>query len=268
MSCPFCLNDQGPVVSARADYVLCPSCKLVYLRTRPSAEQSIARYQTYADGNSHMRLPETIADLKASGLRRQSFFKELTQFCPPPFDLLDIGSGWGAFLLEAREAGCRVSGVEVCRKMADFANNVLGIRTHTQPIEQLLAEVDVVTMIHVFEHMPDAKSALSAIHRFLRPGGIFAGIVPNYHSFASKTLGDNWAWLDAHYHYYQWTPDTLAARLQTSGFALLRLYTAIGDYDETALRKLLETFRPETTIEELLQNGQGEEIRFFCRKVV
>lgn len=279
--CPICGSEKATVERSRADIVKCADCEIVYLRTRPSKESMEARYQTYADGGSHMRLPVTIDEMRSSGLRREYFMQELLAYVDKPGDimgkLLDIGCGWGAFLANAREKGFEPMGVEICTKMANFANSVMGLKVISSQVEDCTwkdGDFNVVSIIHVMEHLPFQKKALECIHRILRPKGLFCGIVPNYGSLCSKMQLDRWSWLDPEMHYVHFTPKSLAAVLERHGFQVLKIYTHTGDFDQPTI---IEQVRAENNmpmnqdevaarIEAHWAAGEGEEIRFFARK--
>lgn len=281
VSCPFCGSKATQVERSLADIVKCLDCHITYLRTRPSKDSMEARYQTYADGTSHMRLPVTVEEIRTTGLRREYFMQELLTHLPDAGEakgkLLDIGCGWGAFLANAREKGFEPVGVEICTKMANFANSVLGIKVYGQQLEDCTwtwGDMTAISIIHVLEHLPYQKTALETIHRLLKPNGIFCGIVPNYASFCSKALKDQWSWLDPEMHYVHFTPPTLRAVLEKYGFTVQSIYTHTGDFD---LATIIEHVRLQnnlpmsseevaTRIQALGSSGEGEEIRFFAKK--
>jgi SAM-dependent methyltransferase len=280
-TCPMCGSPKAAADRTRADIVKCAECNIVYLRTRPSRESMEARYQTYADGASHMRLPITVDEMRTSGLRREYFMQELLSYVDKPGGmlgkLLDIGCGWGAFLANAREKGFEAEGVEICAKMANFANSVMGLKVHASQLYDICVEpgsFNVVSIIHVFEHLPGQKEALACIHAMLRPKGIFCGIVPNYGSLCSKSLRDQWSWLDPEMHYIHFTPLTLQLALEKYGFKVLKLYTHTGDFDVTTIvdqvRKQnnmpMSNDEVAARIEAHWLAGEGEEIRFFAQK--
>jgi len=287
--CPVCGADAKPAEIFRtgSDVVKCQECSLVYLRTHPDEEQTLLYYQQYADDHSHMRLPKNIEDIRTSGLRREYFMQELLKHAPITFTsdaagaiaqpkLLDIGCGWGAFLANARDKGFAPYGVDVCHKAANFSATVLGIPTVCDELEDCLftdAMFDVIVAIHTLEHLMNPADALSRIHRLLKPGGIFAGIVPNIDSFCSRTRKEKWQWLDVNTHYVHFAPDTLRSAFVKHDFELLHIYTHTGDYDQAEIKRLLEQQGSEAlegdkltaALENLWQSNQGEEIRFFAR---
>ena len=284
IACPLCGSTQASTERTRADIVKCLDCQIVYLRTRPSKDSMEARYQSYADGSSHMRLPVTIEEMRTSGLRREYFMQDLLLYANAPGGikgrLLDIGCGWGAFLSNAREKGFEPTGVEICVKMANFASSVMGLKVYSQQLEDCAAALNgfndfsVVSIIHVLEHLPSPATALQAIYALLRPGGIFCGIVPNYGSFCSKAQRDHWSWLDPEMHYVHYTPASLRTMLEKHSFKVLKIYTHTGDFELTTIVEQIRlqnnmpmsTEEVATRVEAAWTSGEGEEIRFFVQK--
>ncbi len=89
--------------------------------------------------------------------------------------LLDIGTGFGFFLIEMKKMGWEVAGVEISQKAIDYARNVLGIIVHAGPLEQIRFPgnyFDALTGFYVIEHLPDPLDFLQECHRILKPGGL------------------------------------------------------------------------------------------------
>jgi SAM-dependent methyltransferase len=278
--CPICGADaaSAPLYRETTDIVQCPQCSLVYLRTHPDEEATMMYYQQYADDHSHMRLPKNFEDIRASGLRREYFMQELLTVAKPPGTMLDIGCGWGAFLANAREKGFTPYGIDVCHKAANFASTVLGIPTVCDELEDCLfteAMFEVIVAIHTLEHLSNPADVLNRIHRLLKPGGTFCGIVPNIESFCSQIKKEKWQWLDNNTHYVHFSPATIKHTLEKHGFEVIKVYTHTGDYDDPELRRLLaerdgidpNSEATNAAIKELWEKGQGEEIRFFAKAI-
>ncbi len=277
VGCRICGSQKGAPVRTRADIVQCTDCGTVYLRTRLTKDAMRRLYQSYADGGSHMALPKDVAEAERSGLARDYFLKEILEFTEAGGRFLDVGCGWGAFLLNARKKGFAPQGIELTRKCVQYANERLQIPVvDTQLIETDLPKTSlrVVTMNHVLEHLPEPRAALVKVWESLEAGGMFCGIVPNFASACSTTLGDHWYWLDPQYHYTHFTPATLRKLLESAGFQVERIYTATGDYGAENVQKACATADPKLAdtqyfqqeLKRIEREGRGEEIRFFARK--
>ena len=278
-NCPFCNSASATVFSKRADIVTCSSCGLIYLRTRPDAQERYNMYQQYADESSYMHPPDNIAGAKQSGLRRKQLVDEIINgyLGTQKGVWLDIGCGWGALLDEVRERGFIPRGIELTRKNADFAVMQLEIPvSNAQLPDSNLAKdsCTVISMIHVLQHMPEPKQALQKIYDSLKEGGLLCGIVPNISSFCSEALKENWAWLDPTHHYVHFSSETLTRVLRDAGFNVEKIFTVVGDYGYEAVMTCISNTIPEVDTPEkaleripgLLAAGKGEEIHFFARK--
>ena len=279
IACPFCGSNGAYAFRRSADIVRCAACSTVYLRTRLKGQILEQIYQTYADEGSHMRLPKSLDEARSSGLKRDYFLQEILQFTTAEGRLLDVGCGWGAFLLNGREHGFEPAGVELTRKAVQYASNQLHIPVVNTQFLDTPYEPDsfqVVTMNHVLEHLTDPRAALEKIYRILKPDGLFCGIVPNIDSFCANALGEKWYWLDPNYHYVHYAPATLQKHLKAAGFQVERLYTVTGDYGTDPIREaavkldpeLVETSRFADWLKKVELAGQGEELRFFARKPI
>ncbi len=91
----------------------------------------------------------------------------LKRLKPPGRTLLDVGSGPGFLLNQAREAGFSAEGIE------PDANTVGAARHGRFPDVLDPSETfDVIVFNDVLEHIPDLTGALAASLHHLRPGGI------------------------------------------------------------------------------------------------
>ena len=99
--------------------------------------------------------------------------------------LLDIGCGTGNFLKAARAAGLEVTGTELDRNAARFANEHLGLeKVLPLTIAEFAAQCpeekfDVVTFFEVLEHQAAPLEFLRCVTNCLKPGGQIALSVPN-----------------------------------------------------------------------------------------
>lgn len=134
--------------------------------------------------------------------------------------IVDIGSGFGSFVLAARAAGYDALGIEIAPFEVEFARKRLArLRPRDVPedvyllgdataLEMPPESVDAVTFWNVLEHVDRFEPVLGAAHRMLKPGGSLYVICPNYLAWRSE----------AHYH-VPWTPRlALAGRARASAY--------------------------------------------------
>ena len=85
-----------------------------------------------------------------------------------------------------------VTGVDLSEEMLSIARHRaaergLSIRFRYDEAEHLESiddnSVGAISVMEAFDHIPDTRAALRAVHRKLRPGGILIGTVVNARSF-------------------------------------------------------------------------------------
>lgn len=121
--------------------------------------------------------------------------------------LLDIGAGYGAFVLWCRQCGLEASGVElagfeveIARKRLVRAEPAADARAvfHKGDAGRLPfpdATFQIISLLNVLEHVPNYRTVLAEACRVLRPGGRLFVICPNYAALRQE----------AHYH-VPWLP--------------------------------------------------------------
>jgi 2-polyprenyl-3-methyl-5-hydroxy-6-metoxy-1,4-benzoquinol methylase len=109
--------------------------------------------------------------------------------------LMDLGCGFGSFVLVCRKNGVMACGVDVAEFDIDFARKRLALtmpETDAQaayflrPAEATQMEsgsFDMVTAWNLLEHVPDFNLVIREAYRLLKPGGVFIGVAPNYAAF-------------------------------------------------------------------------------------
>jgi SAM-dependent methyltransferase len=177
-----------------------------------------------------------------------------------PGSLLDVGSGTGEVLVTARDRGWQVHGVEPERTAAEMAQS-RGVEVTISHLEDAgLPErsFDVVSAFHVLEHQPDSRGFLSALSRWVRPGGHLVIEVPNWRSVQRRRLRGDWPGLRPLEHLVHFTPTTLADTFRRVGLdpVLVRSPVYVGapqGFDDALndlvrhgrYRKMIEPFTRE-----------------------
>lgn len=148
---------------------------------------------------------------------------------PPHNKLLDIGCGAGGLLLQMTRRGWEPWGIEPNERAAANSRELLAVpesRIFIGVAEdaQLPADTfELITLSHTLEHMHDPLLVLAKVHRWLAPSGRVRIWVPNAASWESKLFGRLWFGLDVPRHLYHFTPKTIRALLERSGFAVERI---------------------------------------------
>ncbi|MFH1857513.1 MAG: class I SAM-dependent methyltransferase [Candidatus Omnitrophota bacterium] len=184
-------------------------------------------------------------------LRAKSFARalEMLKVLSRQGKLLDLGTGLGFFLEQARSAGWQAEGLEFSEERAAYAQNRLGFPIHVGTVEEAsLREgtYDVVTLWDVLEHLPNPKQTLLRIRALLVPGGCLVIRTPVCDSLLPwlvRTLyrvsfGKFRFGLEKLFeeHLFHFSEKGLSRLLSSCGFRLLRSYRE--DYiDPNALRQ-------------------------------
>jgi 2-polyprenyl-3-methyl-5-hydroxy-6-metoxy-1,4-benzoquinol methylase len=158
-------------------------------------------------------------------LRRLSEDRSLRNLkAPEPGSrILDIGCGNGSFLLNVRDFGWIVEGVEPDEKAASLAVQA-GLFIHKGSlidVELAKEYYDVITLHHVIEHFHDPGIAIKKCFQILRPGGILWVATPNLNSMGYYIFRENWIGLDPPRHLLLFTKTSLTRIVENAGFIIL-----------------------------------------------
>lgn len=143
--------------------------------------------------------------------------------------LLDLGCGTGLYLEEMAERGWDPWGVE-----PDAATARVAVERLDLPADRILVGTgedaefppqtfDLVTMVHVIEHLHDPRQVLGKVNGWLRPGGRVRIWAPNFGSLERRVFGRVWFGLDVPRHLFHFSPGTLGRMLEDAGFAVERV---------------------------------------------
>ncbi len=133
---------------------------------------------------------------------------------------LDIGSSSGEFVYLMHTLGFQAKGIEPHAGYATYARNMLGIDVNNVTLQQGLASeaawsLDLISMFHVLEHLPDPVSALRTMGEKLKPEGLLYIEVPN----ALRLCSPHYMFFRAHTLYF--TGETLRNLLEIAGFKIV-----------------------------------------------
>jgi SAM-dependent methyltransferase len=183
IACPGCgsQDTEDGFVKHGFRYVVCNKCRSLYCSPRPGRTQLEAFYQ-------HSKAVEFWAKhfyAKTADARRRIMFRPRAQLAlkialegrdaPTSPSLVDIGSGYGMLLEEARElkAFGAIVGVEPSEKLAavcrDRGFTIFG--KYAEQLEPEEVQADVATCFEVLEHVYDPRLFLLGIRAGLRSDG-------------------------------------------------------------------------------------------------
>lgn len=231
---------QQPAARERYTYATCEDCGARFQALRP-VEQDLPLvyfegYGPYDErGQRHIGLPSSLR-LKIAGVAAAAICAaidavvpdhvpaRLAEFYDPGDDegvLLDYGCGSSRFLDEARELGWQTVGVDFAPDVTNrvaAAGHRAGLVADGLDVVLAGAEVRVVRMNHVVEHLFHPRDALAEIRDAMAPGGRIHIATPNPTGIASRLFRQRWFALEAPRHAVIYPSATLAAMLRDIGF--------------------------------------------------
>jgi 2-polyprenyl-3-methyl-5-hydroxy-6-metoxy-1,4-benzoquinol methylase len=231
--CPLCgaddkeqLHAEG-VTGAAGPVVRCRRCRLVYV-SPVQREAGAYDLDLSADERLERLRPKSYENedyLREQRWRSQDLAARLRQTwqMKPGGCLLDVGCSTGALLEAATRQGYESSGVEPWAAVAAHAAHQ-GYRVTTSTLREAQfpkASYDVVTLIHVLEHLEEPLEELREIRRILRHDGILVVEVPNIESLGYRLTGRRWRNFIAD-HLMHFSPASLRQMLGRCGFEVIR----------------------------------------------
>jgi 2-polyprenyl-3-methyl-5-hydroxy-6-metoxy-1,4-benzoquinol methylase len=144
--------------------------------------------------------------------------------------LFDFGCGSGGFLLEARDAGFDVSGLELNKDLAAQVERELSVPVHQGLISDPAFEheqFDVILSSQVFEHLLDPRGTLEEVRGHLNSPGLLLIEVPNLLDTRER-LRRGALMDDSHLFYF--TAKSLSAMLVAQGFEIVSVMQGVRPY--------------------------------------
>lgn len=221
--CPLCgRHDPQPTPYAQEPFrvVRCTGCRLWFLSPRLTSDATDAFYRSndYFSGgaagytdyarqekslrNTFRRLLQDLEGLGATGGR-----------------LLEVGSGLGYFLDEARNHFTQRCGIELSAKAATAAAALSDAPVH-QDLDDLNGEpaFDCIVALHVVEHVHEPVAFLRRLTSHLTPGGTLVLAAPHMGSFWRHVMGRHWPSFKYPEHVAFYDATTLKRLFTTLGF--------------------------------------------------
>ena len=144
--------------------------------------------------------------------------------------LIEIGSAWGTFALNAAEYGFDVTALEAAERCCEFLERELDIQViQTTEPEAVLASLppsSAIALWQTLEHLPDPHAVVAAAATNLEPHGVLVIATPNPDSFGFRVLGAKWPHVDAPRHLWLLPIDHLERWAASVGLELIELTTS------------------------------------------
>jgi 2-polyprenyl-3-methyl-5-hydroxy-6-metoxy-1,4-benzoquinol methylase len=200
----------------------CPSCGAVQKIVDEAWNREVAElYAGYAIYDQAAGAEQAVFD-QATGAAMSRSTRLLAALrgeveLPGTGRMLDVGCGNGAMLRAFSQArpSWSLAGTELGDKYRRTIESIAGVeRLYTCPPWKVPGEFDVITMIHVLEHIPRPGEYLEQLLAKLRHGGLLIVELPHHVANPFELLIAD--------HCTHFAADTAAALLQRAGFEVLQ----------------------------------------------
>ncbi|WP_456378241.1 class I SAM-dependent methyltransferase [Lutibacter sp.] len=167
-------------------------------------------YISHTDSNKSM-LDKVYQIVKKDTLNKK--VKLINSFKTKNRNLLDVGCGTGDFLLNCKNNGWSVVGVEPNDNAKNNAKSKLGANKDSVIYSELSKikseKFDVITLWHVLEHVPNLEVYISNLKCLLKPNGVLVIAVPNFKSYDANYYKQFWAAFDVPRHLWHFSKKSI-----------------------------------------------------------
>ncbi|QQG43504.1 MAG: class I SAM-dependent methyltransferase [Candidatus Daviesbacteria bacterium] len=136
--------------------------------------------------------------------------------------LLDIGTGYGFALLEAKRKGYQPVGIEPSPELSKIASKAHGVKVINDFFENVKFPIEsfhLVSMFDSIEHMLNPQASLKKAAALVKPGGFLVITTPDINSLSAKLFYKYWFHLKNE-HYYYFNKEILKNLLLKNGFTV------------------------------------------------
>jgi 2-polyprenyl-3-methyl-5-hydroxy-6-metoxy-1,4-benzoquinol methylase len=178
--CDFCGSPNKKFIKEENGYPIskCLECSLIYVIQIPQINDGKVLGEKNVDDRS---------EIETNRLRYLDVFKllmdEVNQLRSKKGKLLDVGCGYGFFLVEAKQNNWEVFGTDLSEVAVEYVRNHHKIPQVfcTDLSDKTLSaqKFDVINMTNVLEHVPSPTEILNNCHKLLSNKGLLLIRVPN-----------------------------------------------------------------------------------------
>ena len=195
--CPLChsFNLKKSYKISDYQYCSCKSCLILFLSPMPSV-QEIRKY--YRKDFQH---PVGLINEKPVRQRAKIILKTLKKLFPNGKTLLDVGSGYGYFLDEAKKFKLKTTGLEPAKELCRVSKKQYKVSVVNADLEkyfQIKAQkrkFDFITIIHTIEHVVNPEKMIDQAIKLLNKNGILFIETPNLDSHLFHVLKKDYDFL-------------------------------------------------------------------------
>jgi len=220
--------------------VRCGNCSQVYARPRFGnfRRKVFTQYHSFLDVfDSRRRMM-----LQSEDNRTENFIPKLeilNKYGYPQNGeyLLDAGCGIGAFLKSANEQGFKCTGIEPGISSGFFGKLRLGFDINITTIENFknLRKFDIITCLHVIEHVVDPLKFFKKMMDVCKPMGIVLIATPNIGCEKAISLREQWEAAGPADHLFLFEKRTIQNLAERAGFQVIDIVESGKEFEELIL---------------------------------
>ena len=224
VKCLFCRQSGGKIVIEENGFKgrKCSQCSLIYMSPRPTFTETLNLYvsdQGLTSASMHL------SDAFVKRLHAKDNISIIQKYRKDGA-ILEIGSGAGYFLDEARKKGFESFGIEPNKIAADFINNKLKIPCEETGINESTfgdKKFNVIYHCNVLSHLYDPIDEFQKIHEKLSHDGILVFETGNIGEMNQKyfSLIDTFGYPD---HLYFFGENSIRLLLENTKFEIIKIY--------------------------------------------
>lgn len=195
----------------------------LYRTTPAPSPKDLPKYYESQDYISHHHQNRNLFEKIYGWVRRMSIKRKINlinAFGLQGKTILDYGCGTGDFLQACSEDGWQILGIEPNSEARQMAN----VKTDNKIYDGSLLEelqnnsIDVITLWHVLEHIPDYNSIIDKLGQVLAREGRIVVAVPNFNSYDAQFYRQYWAGFDVPRHLWHFSQNSISRIFRNHGF--------------------------------------------------
>jgi len=229
--CPVCAGRNiNPLLTIKdhsvsgEEFVIwqCADCTLRFTQDPPN-ENNIAPFYKSPDYISHTNTDKGFINKAYQKVRNYTLQQKARLIIDETKvltgNILDLGSGTGAFLNVMKNKGWQVKGIEPDEDARQLSKSLYSLNIEEPLVLNKLQDgsFDAITLWHVLEHVHQLHDYIEHLKRLLKPGGKLFIAVPNYQSRDSAIYRSYWAAYDVPRHLYHFSPKSIEHLMQKHG---------------------------------------------------
>jgi ubiquinone/menaquinone biosynthesis C-methylase UbiE len=226
----------------------CTKCGLIFQTPRIKNQYACLYYQSEKYwGVTLPHFSRRQVETKNNFQRYKQVYKRYQE--RKPGRMLDVGCGTGEFLDWFKCKGWETVGTDISLKPLVYAKKTLGLEVihgDLLEIDQRKKTFDLVSTMHVFEHLYEPRKSLKKISTILKDSGELIITIPNHESLGRILFGASWFQYQPGRHIFYYTPDTIKRMLSLCGFEVVDVdYWTKKDSLYSIYQSIRYTFSPK-----------------------